>query len=160
MSKKTTTPIVAAMVFGASMALTATFSGPVQAGEPVELASMTEMAEPLKGTTAGDPATGKKVFSNRKLGNCLACHSLQAMKEQPFHGEVAPPLDGVASRYSIAELRLRVVNPKEINPETQMPAYYRKDGLHRVMDKFKDKTILTAQQVEDLVAYLGTLKDE
>ncbi|MAO57604.1 MAG: sulfur oxidation c-type cytochrome SoxX [Rhodospirillaceae bacterium] len=156
---KMTTPIVAAMVFGASMALTATFSGPAQAGEPVELAAMTEMAKPLT-DQAGDPATGKKVFSNRKLGNCLACHSLQAMKEQPFHGEVAPPLDGVASRYSIAELRLRVANPKAINPETQMPAYFRKDGLHRVMDKFKDKTILTAQQVEDLVAYLGTLKEE
>ena len=119
---------------------------------------MTEMKEPLT-KEAGDAAKGKGVFANRKLGNCLACHSLSAMKEQPFHGELGPPLDGVASRYSVAELRLRLVDPKQINPDTAMPAYFKKEGFHRVLKGFEGKSILDAQQVEDLLAYLATLKE-
>ena len=75
-----------------------------------------------------------------------------------FHGEIGPSLDGVAERYEEPQLRLQVVNAKAINPDTIMPAFYRTDGFHRVLKKFKDKTVLTAQQVEDIVAYLKTFK--
>lgn len=107
----------------------------------------------------GDPKNGEKVFVNRKLGNCLACHTLSKLSEQPFHGEIAPPLDGVADRYTEGELRLRVVDSKVINEATIMPAFYRVDGFNRVADEFKGKPILTAEQVEDLIAYLMTLKE-
>jgi sulfur-oxidizing protein SoxX len=78
--------------------------------------------------------------------------------EQPFHGAVGPDLNGLASRMSAAEMRLRVVNSKVVNPDTIMPAFYRSDGFHRVLKKFQGTTILTAEQVEDIVAYLETLK--
>lgn len=107
---------------------------------------------------SGDPAAGRKSAINTKQGNCLACHAMP-VPEQPFHGEVGPDLNGVGSRYSEGELRLRVVNAKILNPDTIMPAFYRNSGLHRVMKKFQGKTILTPQEVEDIVAYLMTLKE-
>tara|TARA_R110002153_G_scaffold44108_3_gene124372 strand:- start:3861 stop:4313 length:453 start_codon:yes stop_codon:yes gene_type:complete len=118
-----------------------------------------EMAIPKSLTgKAGDPATGEKVLINRKLGNCLACHQVTALEAQPFHGLIGPTLDGVAERYNEGQLRLQVVNAKAINPDTIMPAFYRTEGLHRVLKKFDGKSILTAEQVEDVVAYLTTLK--
>ncbi len=108
---------------------------------------------------AGDPANGKKVFLNRKKGNCLACHVVSSLKDQPFHGQVGPPLDGTASRWSEGELRLRIVNAKALNEDTIMPAFYRKDGFHRVLKKFKDKSVLSAQEVEDVLAYVMTMKE-
>ena len=109
----------------------------------------------------GDPDAGLKWFVGRKLGNCLACHTNEKLSDQPYHGEVGPPLDGVAGRWSQAELRAIVVNSKEaLSPETIMPGFYRDSGLSRVAKKFAGKTILTAQQVEDVVAYLMTLKEE
>jgi sulfur-oxidizing protein SoxX len=107
---------------------------------------------------SGDAAKGVKAFTNRKQGNCLACHQVTALSAQPFHGEIGPPLDGVAERYNEAQLRMQVINAKVINPDTIMPAFYRADGLHMVSKKFKGKPILTAEQVEDIVAYLKTLK--
>ncbi len=106
----------------------------------------------------GDAAKGRKLAVNRKKGNCLACHVISDLKDQPFHGNVGPSLDGVADRYTEGELRLRVVNPKFFHSGSIMPAFYKKSGLNRVIKKFKDKTILTAQEVEDVVAYLKTLK--
>lgn len=105
----------------------------------------------------GDAARGREVAIDRKLGNCLACHKLP-IPEQPFHGEVGPNLAGIGGVLSEGELRLRVVDPKVLNPDTMMPAFYRSSGLHRVMDKFEGKTILSAQDVEDVIAYLMTLK--
>ena len=105
----------------------------------------------------GNAANGRKLAINRKLGNCLACH-VMPIPEQTFHGLVGPDLNGVASRRSADEVRLLIVNPKLANPDTIMPAFYRKDGLHRVMKKFQGKTMLSAAQIEDLVAYTMTLK--
>ena len=105
----------------------------------------------------GNAANGRKLAINRKLGNCLACH-VMPIPEQTFHGLVGPDLNGVASRRSAGEVRLLIVNPKLANPDTIMPAFYRKDGLHRVMKKFQGKTMLSAEQVEDLIAYTMTLK--
>ena len=107
----------------------------------------------------GNPENGREIAINRKKGNCLACHILP-IPEQSFHGETGPDLNGVASRYSEGELRLRIVNPKIINPDTFMPAFYRNDGLHRVAKKFQDKTILSAEEVEDILAYIMTLKED
>lgn len=118
------------------------------------------LAAPLT-DKAGDPAKGRQWVMGRKLGNCLACHVNTDMAEQPYHGEVAPPLDGVASRWSQGEIRAIVVNSKEaLSPDTIMPSFYRDTGFNRVAKKFEGKTILSAQQVEDVVAYLMTLKDE
>ena len=105
----------------------------------------------------GDATTGRAAAINRKLGNCLACH-VMPVPEQPFHGEIGPDLAGVADRYSEGEIRLRVVDPKVINPDTIMPAFYKNEGFHRVLKKFQGKTILSAEQVEDIVAYMMTLK--
>lgn len=107
---------------------------------------------------AGDPKNGEKVFLNRKLGNCLSCHQVSSLSEHPFHGEIGPSLDGVAERYNAGQLRLQVVNAKVINPDTIMPGFYRVEGLHTVKKDFQGKPIISAQQVEDVVAYLQTLK--
>lgn len=108
---------------------------------------------------AGDPANGRTVFANRKKGNCLACHANADLSEQQFHGEVGPALDGVADRYDAAQLRGLLANSKNTFEGTIMPAFYRTDGFTRNMAKFEGKTILTAQEVEDVLAYLQTLKE-
>lgn len=116
------------------------------------------MTEPLT-RVAGDAARGKAVAVNSDMGNCLICHHMPiAEVPEGAAGDIGPDLAGVGSRLSVPELRQRVVDPKAIDPETVMPAYYIADGLHRVQPKYEGKTILTAQQVEDLVAYLETLK--
>jgi len=107
---------------------------------------------------AGDAATGRKLATSRKKGNCLACHVITDLKEQPFHGNVGPPLDGVAGRYSEAEIRLRIIDATVLNEDTLMPPFYKVDGLTRVNKKFKNKTVLSAQEVEDVLAYVMTLK--
>lgn len=106
----------------------------------------------------GNPEAGKKVFLTRTLGNCLACHAVTSLKSEEFHGEFGPPLDGVAGRYTEAQLRLIVADPKRLFADTVMPAFYKNDGLSRVRPEFVGKPILTAGQVEDVVAYLETLK--
>ncbi len=106
----------------------------------------------------GNAANGKKVIINRKKGNCLACHVITNMKKQADQGNVGPPLDDEGSRLSLAQLRAQVANPKGSNPDSIMPAFLKKDGLTRVKKKFKGKTILTTQEVEDVIAYLMTLK--
>ena len=104
----------------------------------------------------GDAAEGRKVVEDRKLGNCLSCHAFPFAAEDP--GNIGPDLHGVAARLSPAQLRLRVVNMKVLDPQTIMPAYYRVAGLHDVGTAFAGKPILTAQQVEDLVAFLVSTK--
>jgi len=109
---------------------------------------------------AGDPEAGRQLFTGRKKGNCLACHVVTSLLDaEQFHGEVGPPLDTVADVYSEAELRARIVNPKTELPDTIMPSFYRTSGMNRVNKKFVGKTILSAQEVEDIVAYLLTLKE-
>lgn len=106
----------------------------------------------------GDPANGRKIAIDRRKGNCLACHVISAIPEQQFHGNIGPSLDGIGAIYSEAELRLRVVNPKVLNPDTMMPSFYRTTGFHRVQKKWEGKTIISAQEVEDVIAFLKTLK--
>ena len=109
---------------------------------------------------SGDPAAGKKWFVGRKLGNCLACHVNKDTSNEQFHGEVGPEMNGVGDRYDAAELRAIIINSKAVfGEQTLMPAFYRTTGFNRVNKKFAGKTILNAQQVEDVVAYLLTLKE-
>ncbi len=105
---------------------------------------------------AGDPANGMKLAISKKKGNCLACHVMPIPKQQ-FHGEIGPSLNGVASYMSEGEMRLRLVDPKVLNPDTIMPSFL-KVAKNRVLKKFQGKTILKAQEVEDIIAYLKTLK--
>jgi L-cysteine S-thiosulfotransferase len=112
--------------------------------------------EPLT-DQAGDAERGRRIVLDREGGDCFICHAMPLPQRQ-FHGTVGPPLDGVGSRYPAGELRLRLVDPKAFNPETIMPAYYKVEGLHRVLARYRGQPILTAQQVEDVVAYLLTLQ--
>lgn len=108
---------------------------------------------------AGDAANGRKLFANRKLGNCLACHQNDDLLEQSFHGEVGPSLNGAGDRWDEAELRGIIANAKNTFEGTIMPAFYRTSGFYRNMEKFEGKTILSAQDVEDVLAYLQTLTE-
>ena len=106
----------------------------------------------------GDVARGRAIVANRTVGLCLLCHS-GPIPEERFQGNLAPSLAGAGGRWSAAQLRLRIVDGARLNPDTIMPPYYRTTGLQRVAKPFEGKTILTAEQVEDVVAYLATLKD-
>jgi sulfur-oxidizing protein SoxX len=114
--------------------------------------------ESLSGAV-GDPARGRAIVVNRRTGLCLLCHS-GPFAEERLQGTLAPDLAGVGSRYSAGQLRLRIVDPSWVNPQTIMPLYYRIGGLQRVANPYIGKPILTADQIEDVVAFLTTLKTE
>jgi len=105
----------------------------------------------------GDPQRGRQIVANRQVGLCLLCHA-GPFPEERFQGDLAPDLKGVASRLSEGQIRARIVDPSRANPGTIMPAYYKREGLARVATAFQGKTILTAEQIEDVVAYLSTLR--
>ena len=117
--------------------------------------------------SAGDPSKGRQVFSSRSMGNCVACHSVTEMIDDvAWHGNVGPSLDGVADRWEEADLRGLVVNAKNIFDGTIMPAFYKSSGYIRPGEGFSTKPaseplppLLTAEQVEDVIAYLMTLKE-
>ena len=106
----------------------------------------------------GDPGRGRAIVGNRQIGLCLLCHSGPFPQER-FQGNLAPDLSGAGARASAGQLRLRIVDASRLNPTTIMPPYYRIDGLVRVAAGFRDKPILSAEQIEDVVAFLMTLKD-
>jgi len=106
---------------------------------------------------AGDPARGRAVVTNRQ-NTCILCHS-GPFPELKFQGDLAPGLNGSGNRWSEGQLRLRLVDAASLNPATIMPSYYRVDGLQRVGNAWRGKPILSAEQIEDVVAYLGTLRE-
>jgi len=106
----------------------------------------------------GDAARGKAILSSRQTGLCLLCHSAP-LPEEKFQGTIGPDLRGAGSRSSEGQLRLRIVDPRRVNPDTIMPAYYRLDGLEGVALAFRGKTVLSAQEIEDVVAFLMTLRE-
>jgi sulfur-oxidizing protein SoxX len=111
----------------------------------------------------GDAARGRDVVLNRNEGGCLLCHAVPATpgdERTRFMGNLAPPLAGVGARLSAAQLRLRLVDSMRVNPDTIMPSYYRVEGLNQVAAAFRGKPLLSAQQIEDAVAWLSTLKAE
>ena len=112
---------------------------------------------PLTGAK-GDPARGRAIVANRQVGLCLLCHS-GPFPEERFQGDIAPSLNGVGARLSEGQIRQRIVDPARSNPNTIMPAYFRTEGLTRVAPAFRGKPVLTAEQIEDIVAYLVTLRN-
>jgi L-cysteine S-thiosulfotransferase len=110
---------------------------------------------PLTGAK-GDPVRGRALVANRQVGLCLLCHS-GPFPEERFQGNLAPDLRS-AVRLTEGQIRQRIVDPGKVNPDSIMPAYYRAEGLARVAPAFSGKTLLTAEQIEDIVAYLVTLK--
>ena len=106
----------------------------------------------------GDPARGRAIVVNRQVGLCLLCHS-GPFPEERFQGNLAPDLSGAGKRSTEAQLRLRIADSSRINPATIMPAYHRSEGLVRVAPAWRGKPVLTAEQIEDVVAFLMTLKD-
>ena len=105
----------------------------------------------------GDAVNGRKLVVER-VNTCILCHS-GPFPEEKFQGDLAPNLAGAGSRWTAGQLRLRLVDASRLNPGTIMPSYYRVDGLARVAQAFRDKPILSAEQIEDIVAYLATLRD-
>jgi L-cysteine S-thiosulfotransferase len=105
----------------------------------------------------GDAARGRAIVANHNTGLCLLCHS-GPFPEDKFQGTMAPDLAGAGARWSEGQLRLRIVDASKFNPATIMPPFYRVDHLTRVAPAFRDKPVLTAVEVEDVVAYLMTLK--
>jgi sulfur-oxidizing protein SoxX len=104
----------------------------------------------------GNADRGLAIVTNRQTGLCLLCHT--GPYTERFQGTMAPDLSGAGARWSEGQLRLRMVDAARINPDTIMPPYYRVEGLNRVSPGFRGKTILSAEQIEDVVAYLVTLK--
>lgn len=105
----------------------------------------------------GDATRGRKLIVER-TNTCILCHS-GPFPEEKFQGDLAPNLAGAGSRWTVGQLRLRLVDASRLNPGTIMPSYYRIDGLDRVASAFRGKPILSAEQIEDIVAYLATLRD-
>ena len=115
----------------------------------------------------GDVDNGR-LLMNKGAGNCIACHEVTALSDLPFHGEIGPMLDGAPDRWTEAELRGIVADAKVMFPDSMMPSFYRTAGFIRLGDAYTGKALdpadatplLTAQQIEDLVAFLMTLKEE
>ena len=106
----------------------------------------------------GDAARGRAIVTTRQRGLCLLCHA-GPFPEERFQGDLAPSLAEAGSRLSEGQLRLRLVDGRRLNPATIMPSYYRSEGLHQVGAAWQGKTILTAEEIEDVVAFLLTLRD-
>ena len=106
----------------------------------------------------GDSERGRRIVLDRDGGDCTICHAMP-LPQREFHGTIGPPLDGIGSRATAGVLRLRLVDPKVLNPATIMPAYYKVEGLYRVLERYRARPMLTAQQIEDVISYLLTLRD-
>jgi L-cysteine S-thiosulfotransferase len=110
------------------------------------------------GENAGDPVRGRAIVVDRQVGLCLLCHS-GPFPEQKLQGTLAPNLAGAGSRWTAGQLRLRIVDSSRLDPQTIMPSYYRTEELTRVAPGFAGKPVLSAEQIEDVVAFLTTLRD-
>ena len=158
---KLSTTLLAATVLAAGSAM----AEPVAPAD-VQFDEYGAVAESLTGQP-GDPENGAMVMKTKSIGNCISCHEITALNDAPFHGEIGPTLDGVADRWSEAEIRGIVSNAKNTYPGTMMPAYYKVDGFVRPGNAYTGKApegpldpLLSAQQIEDVVAFLVTLKDQ
>jgi L-cysteine S-thiosulfotransferase len=105
----------------------------------------------------GDTGRGRRILVDREIGNCLACHKV-AETGEPFQGDLGPDLGNIGRRLTAGQIRFRLVDLSRLNPTTLMPPYHRVEGLTRVATKYADNPVLTAQEIEDVVAYLTTLR--
>lgn len=133
---------------------------PTRAGDGVVPYTVVGDAIPASLTGApGDPVRGRAIVADRTRGLCLLCHA-GPFPEERFQGNLAPDLAGVGARRSPAQLRLRLVDGRALNPDTIMPSYYSLAGLARVGTAWQGRPILAAGEIEDVVAFLATLREE
>jgi len=133
----------------------------VSAGAEDSLRPYTVVADAIPASltgTPGDPVRGRAIIASRQTGLCLLCHAAP-IPEVRLQGTIGPDLKGTGARWNEGQLRLRVVDAARLNPQTIMPPYYRVDGMTRVTSNFRGKPVLGAEQIEDVVAYLATLRD-
>jgi sulfur-oxidizing protein SoxX len=109
------------------------------------------------GGRVGNAARGEALVRDRERGNCLICHQ-GADPSEPFQGTIGPPLGGVGARLEPGQIRLRLVDASTLNPQTVMPPYFRTENLHDVAPSFRGKPALSAQEIEDVVSYLASLR--
>ncbi len=141
---------LASLMLAMAMPAVAAADATVLAGDAV--------AQSLTGS-AGDPQRGRAIIADRQKGLCLLCHS-GPFPEEPLQGNLAPSLEGAGSRWTEGQLRLRLIDNKRINPESIMPAYHRIEGLNRVGSAWRERPILSAAEIEDVLAFLMGLKAE
>lgn len=154
------------LLIAASLATAFGFPISAENVSPMNVAFVDGAVEMSLTGVAGNPDEGRKIM-NKGAGNCIACHEVTALKEAwPFHGEIGPTLDGAGDRWSEAELRGIVSNAKEMFPDSMMPSFYKTSGFVRPGNAYSGKAaegaldpLLTGQQIEDVVAYLLTLKE-
>ncbi len=140
-----------AIGFALLLALPAAAQAPMASGPVPE-------AAPLPVSRPADPANGRKIVVERRRGFCLLCHS-GPFPEERFHGDLAPSLAGAGSRWTEGQIRARLIDSTAINPETIMPPYFRREGGNRISPALVGKPILTAEEIEDVTAFLTTLRD-
>jgi sulfur-oxidizing protein SoxX len=144
------------LALGAGLGLARAQAGMAPAGVATYRVVGDAIAQPLT-AQPGDPVRGRAIVANRQQGLCLLCHT-GPFPEERFQGNLAPDLSGAGQRWTAAQLRLRIVDARHVNPDTIMPAYHRIDGLSRVAPALAGVPLLGAQQVEDVVAYLESLR--
>lgn len=131
---------------------------PTMASAQAAMVTGDAVVQSLTGS-AGDPARGRAIIADRQKGFCLLCHG-GPFPEEPLQGNLAPSLEGAGSRWNEGQLRLRLMDNKRVNPESIMPAYHRIEGLNRVGATWRDRPILSAAEIEDVLAFLMGLKAE
>lgn len=141
-------------------------SSAVSETSPSDVAFVEGAIETSLTGVAGNAEEGAKIVSTRSQGNCVACHVITAMPKAAFQGNIAPPLDGAADRYNEAQLRGLIANAKMTFEATVMPAFYKTEGFIRPGADYTGNApegalppILSAQQVEDVLSYILTLKE-
>lgn len=147
---------IAALLAGVFGALTAAMAAAEDSLKPYTVVGDAIVA-PLA-ETKGDPARGRAIVGNRQVGLCLLCHP-GPFPEERMQGTIGPDLSGAGTRWSEGQLRLRIVDSRRLNPETIMPPFHRIDGLERVPAAWRGKPLLSAEQIEDVVAFLATLRE-
>ena len=141
--------------------LVAMYVGAAQAQVGTSLTPLTVVGDSIPESLTGvpgDPVRGREIVASRQLGLCLLCHTAP-VGDARFQGSLAPDLAGAGQRWSVGQLRLRIADSRRLNPETIMPAYHSTEGLQRVAPTRASTPIFGAQQVEDVVAFLTTLRD-
>ncbi len=155
-------------IFTASVAALVVTTTALVAAEiaPTDVAYVDGAVEASLTGVPGDPAKGREIVGSKKLGNCVACHQVSDLADVPFHGEIGPMLDGAADRWSEAELRGIVANAKIMFEDSMMPSFYKTEGFIRPGNAYTGEAaddtfgpLLSAQQIEDVVAYLSTLTE-
>ena len=148
---------MAVLILGAAVATDAG-GGSGEAGELAVFDIVGDAIQAPLGGLGGDGSRGLAIIRDRAVGNCLICHAMP-LPDEMFQGEIGPSLAGIGSRLSPGQIRLRLVDPSRINPDTLMPSYYRVEGLTNVAREYLGRPALDAQQIEDVVVYLAGLKE-